>query len=84
MASYLKYVMLLKETFPIFELVHVPREQNTQVDLLAKLASLGKGGRQRSVIQETMKAPNTTTDGVREVQQVDTLGIGRGMHQSLT
>jgi len=26
MASYLKYVILLKETFPVFELVHVPRE----------------------------------------------------------
>jgi len=37
-ASYLKYVMLLKDTFPAFELVHVPREQNARADLLAKLA----------------------------------------------
>jgi len=45
MSSYLKYVMLLKEIFPTFELVHVPREQNARADLLAKLASSGKGGR---------------------------------------
>jgi len=38
-------------------LVHVPREQNARADLLAKLASSSKGGRQRTVIQETLKAP---------------------------
>jgi len=43
MVMYLKYVMLLKETFAAFELVHVPREQNARADLLAKLASLGRG-----------------------------------------
>jgi len=36
MASYLKYVMLLKEAFAMFKLAHVPREQNARVDLLAK------------------------------------------------
>ena len=41
----------------MFELVHVPREQNARADLLAKLASSGKGGRQRIVIQETLKTP---------------------------
>jgi len=43
MAAYLEYVQILKETFVVFELVHVPREQNARVDLLAKLASSGKG-----------------------------------------
>jgi len=28
MAAYLQYVQILKETFAVFELVHVPREQN--------------------------------------------------------
>jgi len=28
MAAYLKYVMLLKEVFAAFKLVHIPREQN--------------------------------------------------------
>jgi len=27
MASYLRYVTLLRETFPVFELVHVPRNK---------------------------------------------------------
>ncbi|XP_068461682.1 uncharacterized protein [Phaseolus vulgaris] len=55
MAAYLEYVQLLKTSFTEFELVHVPREQNARADLLAKLASSGKGGKQRTVIQETLK-----------------------------
>ena len=57
MAAYLEYVHTLKTSFAEFELVHVPREQNARADLLAKLASSGKGGRQRTVIQETLKVP---------------------------
>ena len=53
MASYLRYVQVLKGTFAAFEFVHVSREQNARADLLA---SSGKGGRQRTVIQETLKA----------------------------
>ena len=48
MASYLRYVILLRETFPTFELVHVPREKNAWADLLSKLVSSGKEGQQRS------------------------------------
>jgi len=62
MAAYLEYVQILRETFEVFELVHVPREQNARADLLAKLASSGKGGRQRTVIQETLRTPRTATD----------------------
>ncbi|XP_068474810.1 uncharacterized protein [Phaseolus vulgaris] len=57
MATYLRYVEVLKRAFAAFELVRVPREQNARADLLAKLASSGKGGRQRTVIQETLKMP---------------------------
>jgi len=57
MAVYLRYVEVLKGAFTTFELVHVPREQNARADLLAKLASSGKGGRQRTVIQEMLKTP---------------------------
>ncbi|XP_068502070.1 uncharacterized protein [Phaseolus vulgaris] len=57
MAAYLKYVQVLKGAFTTFELMHVPREQNARADLLAKLAISGKGGRQRTVIQETLKMP---------------------------
>ena len=45
MAAYLEYVRLLKTSSAEFELVHVPREQNARADLLAKLASSGKGGK---------------------------------------
>jgi len=72
MVAYLQYVQILKETFALFELVHVPREQNAQVDLLAKLASSRKGGRQRTGIQETLRIPQTTTDNTVEVQQIST------------
>ena len=43
MVAYLEYVQVLKESFDVFKLVHVPREQNARADLLAKLASSGKG-----------------------------------------
>jgi len=72
MASYLRDVMLLRETFPTFELMHVPREQNARADLLAKLASSGKGGGQRSAIQKTLKSPRTVADCVAEFHHVET------------
>ena len=43
MAAYLGYVQVLKSSFAMFKLVHVLREQNARENLLAKLASLGKG-----------------------------------------
>ncbi|XP_068503974.1 uncharacterized protein [Phaseolus vulgaris] len=51
MAAYLEYIKELKGSFALFEVVHVPREQNVRADLLAKLVSSGKGGRQRTVIR---------------------------------
>ncbi|XP_068476630.1 uncharacterized protein [Phaseolus vulgaris] len=85
MAAYLRYVQLLKGAFSALELVHVPRDQNARADLLAKLASSGKGGRQRTVIQETLKAPRKFVEDNR----VDVLHIctARGRprsHRSLT
>ena len=84
MVAYLEYVQVLRETFEVFELVHVPREQNAQADLLAKLASLGKGGRQRKVIQETLRTPRTTTENASKVQQISTSEEVRRIHRSLT
>ena len=43
MAAFLEYVRILKETFAVFKLVHIPKEHNAQADLLAKLTSSGKG-----------------------------------------
>jgi len=45
MAAYLEYVQELRRSFVLFEVMHVPREQKARADLLAKLASSGKGGR---------------------------------------
>jgi len=67
LASYLRYNAFLKEAFSTFELVHLPREQNARTDLLSKLASSGKGSRQRSIIQETLKSPRTVAEGIVEV-----------------
>jgi len=71
MAAYLGYVQTLRGSFALFELVHVPRDQNARADLLAKLANSSKGGRQRTVIQKTLKTPRTfTADNMVRVHQV--------------
>jgi len=80
MAAYLEYVQVLKGSFAVFELVHVLREHNARVDLLAKLASSGKEGRQRTVIQETLKTPRTFTannlvGSIRSVRREEGRGV---------
>jgi len=67
MATYLEYVQILRETFEVFELVHLPREQNSRAALLAKLANSSKGGRQRTIIQETLRTLRTATYNATEV-----------------
>jgi len=84
MAEYLVYVRLFKEAFVVFELVHVPRKHNARADLLAKLASSGKGGKQRTFIQKTLKTPRTTTGCRIEVQQVSVSEGEKRSHRSLT
>ena len=75
---------MLKGAFIAFELVHVPREQNARVDLLAKLASSGKGGRQRTVIQETLKMSRKFVANNRvDVLHVSTTRGKPKSHQSL-
>ena len=68
-----------------FELVHVPREQNARANLLAKLASSGKGARQRTVIQETLKTPRTfVVDNRVSVLHISTFKGRARSHRSLT
>ena len=52
--------------------------------MLAKLANSGKGGRQTTVIQETLRTPRTATNNMAEVQQIDTLEGVKRSHRSLT
>jgi len=84
MAAYLRYVEMLKGAFTTFELVHVPRDKNARADLLAKLASSGKGGRQRIVIQETLKTPRKfIADNRVDVLQISTARGRPRSHRSL-
>ncbi|GAU41232.1 hypothetical protein TSUD_280320, partial [Trifolium subterraneum] len=59
--KYLEKVKSLAKQFKTFELVHVPRDQNSRADLLSKLASTKKPGNNRTVIQETISTPSTET-----------------------
>ncbi|XP_068499851.1 uncharacterized protein [Phaseolus vulgaris] len=85
MATYLRYVEVLKRAFAAFELVHVPKEQNVRADLLAKLASSGKAGRQRTVIQETLKTPRKfVADNRVDVLHISTTRGKPRSHRSLS
>jgi len=84
MAAYLEYVQELKSSFVSFEVVHVPREQNARADLLAKLASSGKGGRQRTVIQETLKTPRAFVADHLVLQISKSTEKATRSHRSLT
>ncbi|XP_068486868.1 uncharacterized protein [Phaseolus vulgaris] len=84
MAAYLRYVEVLKGAFAMFELVHVPGEQNARADLLPKLASSGKGGRQKTVIQETLKTPrNFMADNRVDVLHISATRGKPRSHRSL-
>ena len=74
----------LKGSFASFEVVHVPREQNARADLLAKLASSGKGGRQRTVIQETLKTPRAFVADHQVLQISKSTEKAARSHKSLT
>ena len=85
MAAYLGYVQVLKNALIVFELVHVPRERNACADLLAKLASSGKGGWQRTIMQETLKTPRTfVADNMVSDHQISTFRERARSHQLLT
>jgi len=74
MAAYLRYVQLLKGAFNALELIDVPREQNARADL-----------RQRTVIQETLKAPRKLVEDNRvDVLQICTSRESPTNHRSLT
>ena len=57
----IKYLNLVREHMKKFdraEITHVPREQNTHADILLKLASTKKKGRNKSIIQESLSHPS--------------------------
>ena len=59
--SLIEYLKLVKEYMKKFdraEISHVSRKQNTRADILSKLTSTRKKGRNRSVIQESLSRPS--------------------------
>ncbi|XP_025669999.1 uncharacterized protein [Arachis hypogaea] len=58
--KYLEKVKELAKQFEEVAIQHVPRERNTQADLLSKLASTKLGVGNRSLIQEMIKEPAVT------------------------
>jgi ribonuclease HI len=73
--KYLERVNKLKDQFNTFELIFVPREQNSRADLLSKLASTKKLGNNRTVIQEVISKPSTEdTEIVMIVEEEDWRG----------
>ncbi|XP_027936375.1 uncharacterized protein LOC114191403 [Vigna unguiculata] len=81
LSRYLDVVHTLAAHFRSFKLIHVPREQNSRADLLSKLASFSRPGRQRSVIRETLVTPRVSE--VESDVQVCALGVmATGQEQS--
>jgi ribonuclease HI len=56
-----KYVQLVTEKmieFEIVEVIHVPRQQNVQANILSKLASNRTTSANKTIIQEVLNEPN--------------------------
>jgi len=70
LARYLDYVRALSKVFLNFELIHVPRQDNSRADLLSKLANCTKPGQQRSFIKETLSAPRISSSGQDEIMNM--------------
>jgi len=68
----------LKATFSTFNLIHVPREQNSRANIFSKLASSRKGGYQKLLIHETLNSPKITKEGLTEVSHVEVLWVSSG------
>ncbi|XP_068498151.1 uncharacterized protein [Phaseolus vulgaris] len=85
MVAYLGYIQILKGSFAVFELVHVPREQNARADLLAKLASVHQasaareGARShRSMARETLRMPSVSAYPVLEGESMQICTVEEG------
>ncbi|RDX91011.1 hypothetical protein CR513_27082, partial [Mucuna pruriens] len=66
LSRYKERAVKLVAGFERFELIHVPREQNERVDLLAKLASTQRRGQLRSVIHENLEAPTIDREELQD------------------
>lgn len=62
-------VRSLAKDFKSFVLFYVPREQYIQAEILSKLASTKKSGKNHTVIQETLISPNIEAEEVNFLDQ---------------
>ena len=63
----LKYYYIAKsfiDSFECFEMYYIPRESNTQADLLFKLARTKKVGHLKTIIQETLQTPTIDVEEI--------------------
>jgi len=71
-----QYVRLVLEKMKVFETVevtHVPREQNTQTDILSKLASTRTANGNKTVIQEVLNEPSVQIQNLNRL--ISTLSL---------
>ncbi|RDX58415.1 hypothetical protein CR513_62272, partial [Mucuna pruriens] len=72
LSKYKERAVKLAAYFERFKLVHVPREHNERVDLLAKLASTQRRGQLQSVIHENIGSPTVDREEVLAVEEGNT------------
>ncbi len=56
--QYVQLVLKKMREFEIVEVTHIPREQNTRVDILSKLASTRTASWDKTIIQEVRNEPS--------------------------
>ena len=77
---YYHAVKIFVEDFDCFEMYHIPRESNTRVDLLSKLASTKKTRRLKTIIQEALQAPTIDTKEGMAEEKEEQIGGPRGCY----
>ena len=89
MAAYLEYVQALRRSFVLFEVVHVPREENARADLLKTPRAFvadhqvlqvcksteGMARSHRSLTQETLRMPRVRAHPVGETKMTQVCAI---------
>ncbi|GAV83709.1 RVT_3 domain-containing protein [Cephalotus follicularis] len=67
MAKYLAHVQNLKLDFQVFQVVKVPRPENTRVDQLSKLATAGELEKNRTVLVDYLDIPTISEVDVMDI-----------------
>ena len=60
--KYFHLALQRSKRFQVFEVCHIPREDNSQADLLTRLTSTKGSGMNKTIIQETLTVPSIEKD----------------------